>query len=78
MIAARRDEELLHYIRFACELACVNRDKTKENKDPQEMLGDFGLQKIVCWSQVETGSNLESIWKDLVKAKKSQQLAILQ
>jgi hypothetical protein len=42
------------------------------------MLGEVGLLKILRWSQVETSSELQAIWRDLANAKKSQQLAILQ
>ena len=42
------------------------------------MLGDVGLQKLLRWSQVETSANIQTIWKDLAMAKKSQQLTILQ
>ena len=69
--------ELVRDNRVARESERAERDKAKD-KDPQEMLGDVGLQKIIRWSHVETGADLQAIWKDLAKAKKSQQLAILQ
>jgi hypothetical protein len=55
----------------------ADRVKVKET-DPQEMLGHVGLQKIIRWSHVETSAEFQAVWKDLAKAKKSQQLAILQ
>eukprot|EP00557_Chaetoceros_sp_GSL56_P008886 CAMPEP_0176505492 /NCGR_PEP_ID=MMETSP0200_2-20121128/16527_1 /TAXON_ID=947934 /ORGANISM="Chaetoceros sp., Strain GSL56" /LENGTH=660 /DNA_ID=CAMNT_0017905057 /DNA_START=100 /DNA_END=2083 /DNA_ORIENTATION=- len=69
--------ELVRDNRVARELERADRDKAKE-KDPQEMLGEVGLQKIIRWSHVETSVELQAIWKDLAKAKKSQQLAVLQ
>jgi hypothetical protein len=69
--------ELVRDNRTARELERADRDKAKD-KDPQEMLGDVGLQKIIRWSHIETEADLQPIWKDLAKAKKSQQLAILQ
>jgi hypothetical protein len=69
--------ELVRDNRAARELERADRDKAKA-KDPQEMLGDVGLKKIIRWSHVETGADVQAIWKDLAKAKKSQQLAILQ
>jgi hypothetical protein len=69
--------ELVRDNRVARELERADKKKNKD-KDPQEMLGEVGLQKIIRWSHVETAADLQAIWKDLAKAKKSQQLAILQ
>ena len=69
--------ELVRDNRAARDMERADRIKVKEN-DPQEMLGEVGLQKIIRWSHVETSAELQAIWKDLAKAKKSQQLAILQ
>jgi hypothetical protein len=69
--------ELVRDNRAARESERADRARDKD-KDPQEMLGDVGLQKIIRWSHVETSADLQPIWKDLAKAKKSQQLAILQ
>ncbi len=69
--------ELVRDNRDARELERADREKAKA-QGPQEMLGDVGLQKIIRWSHVETGADLQVIWKDLAKAKKSQQLAVLQ
>ena len=69
--------ELVRDNREARELERADKDRTKD-KSPQEMLGDVGLQKIIRWSHAETGAELQAIWKDLAKAKKSQQLAVLQ
>jgi hypothetical protein len=69
--------ELVRDNRRAREQDRVEREKAK-TKDPQEMLGEVGLQKLVRWSHVETAAELQAIWSDLATAKKSQQLAVLQ
>lgn len=42
------------------------------------MLGETGVQKLLRWSQVESSSDLQDIWMDLARAKKAQQLGVLQ
>ena len=55
-IAARLGE-LVRDNRAAHDQERANRVKVKE-ADPQEMLGDVGLQKIIRWSHVETSAKL--------------------
>jgi hypothetical protein len=69
--------ELVRDNRRARELDRVDREKAKY-KDPQDLLGESGLQKLLRWSQVATSAELQAIWGDLANAKKSQQLAVLQ
>jgi hypothetical protein len=47
-------------------------------KGVQELLGDTGVQKLLRWSQVQVCSDFQTIWQDLAKAKKAQQLGVLQ
>jgi hypothetical protein len=43
------------------------------------MLGITGVHKLMRWSQqVEQADKLGDIWRDLAKAKKAQQLGVLQ
>ena len=69
--------ELVRDNRRARELERADKEKTK-SKDPLDLLGKAGMQKLLRWSQVETSTDLQAIWKDLANAKKSQQLAVLQ
>ena len=69
--------ELVRDNRAAREVEQTEREKSK-SKNPVDMLGEVGLQKILRWSQAEMSADLQAIWKDLATAKKSQQLAVLQ
>jgi len=69
--------ELVRDNRQAREQERADKEKAK-SKDPVDLLGEAGLQKLLRWSQVETSADLQAIWRDLANAKKSQQLAILQ
>jgi hypothetical protein len=51
------------------------RDKAK---GVEELLGEIGVQKLMRWCQIETTGDLQDIWPDLAKAKKAQQLGVLQ
>jgi len=69
--------ELVRDNRRARELDRADKEKAKY-KDPQDLLGEAGLQKLLRWSHVETSAELQAIWRDLANAKKAQQLAVLQ
>jgi len=57
----------------------ARREKQREKtKGVQEMLGDTGVQRLLRWSQVEAAEELQEVWRDLAKAKKAQQLGVLQ
>ena len=60
--------ELVWDNRMAWEQDHTEREKMKTN-DPQEMLGEVGLQKLMRWSQVKTAAELQAIWRDLAMAK---------
>jgi hypothetical protein len=57
----------------------ARQEKQREkSKGVEEMLGETGVQKLLRWSQVESSSDLQDIWMDLARAKKAQQLGVLQ
>lgn len=57
----------------------AKQEKQREKaKGIDEMLGETGVQKLLRWSHVETCAELQDIWHDLAKAKKAQQLGVLQ
>lgn len=69
--------ELVRDNRAARDQERAEKEQAKV-KDPKDLLGDVGLQKLLRWSHVVTSADLQALWRDLVKAKKSQQLAVLQ
>jgi len=57
----------------------ARQEKQRERaKGIHEMLGATGVQRLMRWSQVEQVADLQEIWRDLAKAKKAQQLGVLQ
>jgi hypothetical protein len=69
--------ELVQENRSAREQDRADKELEK-TKDPKELLGDVGVQKLLRWCHVMTTAELPPFWKELVKAKKAQQLAVLQ
>jgi hypothetical protein len=69
--------ELVRDNQVAREEARQERQKEKA-KGVEEMLGETGLQKLLRWCQVEGSMDLPEVWRDLAKAKKAQQLGVLQ
>ena len=76
-LIADRLGELVQDNRTAREQDRAEKAQEK-TKDPKEMLGDVGVQKLLRWGHVMTTAELPTFWKELVKAKKAQQLAVLQ
>lgn len=74
---AERLSELVQESRTARAQEKAERDRAK-TKDPKELLGEVGVQKLLRWCQVVTVTDLPEIWSELARAKKSQQLAVLQ
>jgi hypothetical protein len=57
----------------------ARQEKQREKaKGLEDMLGTTGVQKLLRWSQVEVATDVQDIWRDLAKAKKAQQLGVLQ
>ncbi|CAK9046738.1 CvfB_WH domain-containing protein (Fragment), partial [Durusdinium trenchii] len=57
----------------------ARQEKQREKaKGVEDMLGETGVQKLLRWSQVEAVTEVQDIWRDLAKAKKAQQLGVLQ
>ncbi|CAK9059248.1 CvfB_WH domain-containing protein (Fragment), partial [Durusdinium trenchii] len=57
----------------------ARQEKQREKaKGIEDMLGTTGVQKLLRWSQVEVVTDVQDIWRDLAKAKKAQQLGVLQ
>jgi hypothetical protein len=57
----------------------ARQEKQREKaKSVEDMLGETGVQKLLRWSQVESSADLQDVWRDLAKAKKAQQLGVLQ
>jgi hypothetical protein len=76
-LIADRLGELVQENRSAREQERAEKEQEK-TKDPKELLGDVGVQKLLRWGHVSMTSELPAVWKELVKAKKAQQLAVLQ
>jgi hypothetical protein len=76
-LIADRLGELVQENRSAREQDRADKELEK-TKDPKELLGDVGVQKLLRWCHVMTTAELPPFWKELVKAKKAQQLAVLQ
>jgi hypothetical protein len=74
---AARLGELVSDNRRAREQERADKEKAK-SKDPVDLLGEAGLQKLLRWSHAETSTELQAIWRELANAKKAQQLAVLQ
>lgn len=74
---ADRLGELVQESRTARAQDKAEKEQAK-TKDPIELLGEVGVQKLLRWCQVMTTVELPGVWKELAKAKKSQQLAVLQ
>jgi hypothetical protein len=57
----------------------ARQDKQRDKaKGVEELLGEIGVQKLMRWCQIEVTTDLQDIWPDLAKAKKAQQLGVLQ
>jgi hypothetical protein len=69
--------ELVRDNQVAREEAREERQREKA-KGVEEMLGATGVQKLLRWCQVATEAEVPDIWRDLAKAKKAQQLGVLQ
>jgi hypothetical protein len=69
--------ELVRDNQAAREAARQEKQREKA-KGVEEMLGETGVQKLLRWSQVETTADVQEVWRDLAKAKKAQQLGVLQ
>jgi hypothetical protein len=69
--------ELVRDNQAAREEARQERQREK-SKGIEDMLGTTGVQKLLRWSQVEVVSEVQDVWRDLAKAKKAQQLGVLQ
>jgi hypothetical protein len=69
--------ELVRDNQVAREEARQEKQREK-SKSLEDMLGDTGVQKLMRWSQVAQVTDVEEVWRDLAKAKKAQQLGVLQ
>jgi hypothetical protein len=69
--------ELVRDNQVAREEAREERQREKV-KRVEEMLRATGVQKLLRWSQVAATAEVPNIWRDLAKAKKAQQLGVLQ